>query len=503
MESSPVIADTLRIHPSGPLRGTLVPPSSKYHTLRYTLAACLAAGESIIHAPAISDDTRGIAAACTQLGAEIRAAQSLDAHPPDAHEGHSYIWVSPTSSANDVDEGAIGAGIGASGNVGMPLVGIRGWGGGGGADLLVRGTGGVLRMPAQATIDVGNAGAVLRLLMGICATLPEPVTFVTPYPESLGRRPNADLLEALAQLGVSVVSQDAGGTLPITLYGGSRRGVRGGKVQVSGKKSSQYISALLFLAPLLPEGLDIEIVDGLASASFVDLTIEILREAGISITEELRHRRYVIPGTQPYRPGEYHIPGDYPSAAALLAAAAVTRGEITLANLLPGDAGGEAVLNAFAEMGVQITRTGTGIHARCEGPLHGITFDGNTAIDSIPVISAATCFAETPSYIYNIAHLRLKESDRINDLAAELNKASCQVISCADAIEIRPAGQDGIAGGVTLDAHADHRLIEACAIVGLGSRQPVTINGALHIAKSYPAFFEDLRELGAIITIPG
>ena len=202
----------------------------------------------------------------------------------------------------------------------------------------------------------------------------------------------------------------------------------------------------------------------------------------------MRHRRYIVPGMQSYRPGEYHIPGDYPSTAALLSATAVTRGEITLANLPPGDAGGEALLNVFTAMGVQITRTGTGIQAQCDGPLRGVTFDGNTVIDSIPVIAAAACFAETPSYIYNIAHLRLKESDRINDLAMELNKAGCQVIPSADAIEIRPAGPDGIAGRVTLDAHTDHRLIEACAIVGLGSRQPVTINRRASYSQKLSGF---------------
>ena len=490
--SSSAIHDSIQIYPSGPLRGALIPPSSKYHTLRYTLAACLASGESIVHAPAISDDTEVLLRACTLLGAEIRTiselpgtlpddnvpdthipdAQSLDAESPDAHKGHPYMSAGPTPPTAPVG-GSIG----------------------------IRGVGNVPHMPPGGVIDVGNAGAVLRLLMGICVVLPEPVTFVTEYPESLGRRPNADLLQALAQLGVVVESHDAGGTLPLTLYGGPGRGVRGGKVRVSGKASSQYISSLLFLAPLLPEGLNIEIMHGLVSSSFVDLTAEILREAGITIIEEVHHRHYIVPGMQTYRPGEYHVPGDYPSAAALLAATAVTGGEVTLANLPPGDAGGEAIMNAFAGMGMQITRMGASIHARPTGPLRGISFDGNSAIDSVPVIASAACFAETPSRIYNVAHLRLKESDRIRDLATELNKAGCRVIPSADAIEILPVGPDGISGGVTLDGHSDHRLIQACSIAGLGSRRPITINGTFHIAKSYPNFFDDLISMGATISI--
>ena len=361
---------------------------------------------SIIHDPAISDDTEVLLRAC--------------------------------------------AGLGASGHTGD----APGCSGGGAAhpDLLVRGTGVRYACRQEATIDVGNAGAVLRLLMGICATLPEPVTFVTPYPESLGRRPNADLLQALAQLGVSVVSPNAGGTLPITLHGGLSRGVRGGKVRVSGKKSSQYISSLLFLAPLLPEGLDIEIVDGLASASFVDLTIEILREAGIN-----HYRRAYATGItsslamQSYR--ARRVP--YPRRLSVSRRAAGRH----CRHARRGDAGQPAARRCWRRGdperlhadGHANYQDGHRIQAQCDGPLRGITFDGNTVIDSVPVIAAAACFAETSSCICNVAHLRLKESDRINDLAMELNKAGCHVIPSADAIEIHPAGPDGIAGGVTLE----------------------------------------------------
>src|SRR5262249_14939671 len=148
----------------------------------------------------------------------------------------------------------------------------------------------------------------------------KPVTLTTPYPESLGRRPNADLLAALTQLGVDVESAMPEGMLPVTLRGAH---LHGGSVRISGRKSSQYLSALLFLGPLLAKGLDIEVIDGLTSASFVDLTIQILATAGITIHELEQHRRYQIPGGQHYRAGIYTIPGDYPSAAALLGALAV------------------------------------------------------------------------------------------------------------------------------------------------------------------------------------
>ena len=173
LESLPEI---VRIHSSGPLSGTIIPPSSKYHTLRYILAAFLAPGMSTIYYPAISDDTNVLLQACCHLGAHIQI-------------------------ENQADERRI---------------------------LSIRGTGGILRTSPNAMIDVGNAGAVLRLLLGICALSPEAITFTTPYPESLGRRPNADLLQSLAQLGATVESQSSEGTLPITLRGGQ---LHGGNVQ--------------------------------------------------------------------------------------------------------------------------------------------------------------------------------------------------------------------------------------------------------------------------------
>lgn len=441
MEALPRI---VHVHPSGPLKGTILPPSSKYHTLRYILAAVLAGGTSTIFHPAISEDTDILLRACTQLGAAISTRSQAD----------------------------------------------------GRAILTIQGTGGLLRVQPYTAIDVGNAGAVLRLLLGVCALSPETVTFTTTYPESLGRRPNADLLQALGQLGAKVESGATEGTLPVRIRGGN---LRGGRVSISGRKSSQYISALLFLGPLLKEGLDIEIIDILTSASFIDLTIEILQQAGICVLTQERYRHYVVPGMQQYQPGDHVIPGDYPSAAALLAAVAIAGGEITLPNLRAGDAEGEAVLEAFSKMGVHITRTGSTIIAQSHEPLRGIVIDGNKTIDSVPVLAAAACFASGPSRIYNVANLRFKESDRINDLAEELNKAGCQVIPSDDAIEIHPAGPDGITGGGSLDAHSDHRLIEAFAAIGLGSRHPVSISNAQHIAKSYPHFFHDLLDLGAKI----
>lgn len=440
------LASLVRVSPCKGLDGRLLPPSSKYHTLRYILSAFLAEGESVVSYPALSDDTDVLLAACRAFGADIAEEAQVD----------------------------------------------------GRRILRVQGTGGALRTPEGGEVSVGNAGAVARMLLGIGALAPERVMFTTPHPASLGRRPNADLLDALEQLGVETSSATAQGTLPVSLRGGSR--LHGGPVQISGRRSSQYLSALLFLGPLLREGLAIEVRDGLTSTSFVDLTIEILGTAGITIDTRERHRRYEIPGGQKYRSGRYVVPGDYPSAAALLAAVAVAGGSVIIDNLAEDDPAGAAVLAAFSSMGVEISRRGQQIIARRSEPLRGLSLDGNAVIDSVPVIVAAACFACTPSHIYNVANLHFKESDRIQDLATELNKTGCRVVPLADAIEVYPVEAGQIQGGVEVEAHADHRLIQALAVASLGCVRPVTIQHAQHIAKSYPHFFADLARLGAHMT---
>lgn len=445
METSlKILTEKVCVYPSSSLNGTIQPPSSKYHTLRYILAAFLAHGTSTVYYPAESDDTDVLLRACMLLGSHIQNAKLED----DRHV------------------------------------------------ISIRGIGGNLKMPTDKTIDVGNAGAVLRLLLGICALSSKAITFTTPYPDSLGRRPNADLLQALEQLGAIVEMSTNEGTLPIKIRGGQ---LHGDKVRISGKRSSQYISSLLFLAPLLKEGLDIEIVDELASASFLDLTIEVLEMAGITVITIDPYERYIVPGMQQYQPRNFLVPGDYPSAAALIASVAVAKGEVAISNLQQSDSNGEAILKVFSEMGVRIERAEDTIIATSSGNLCGVSIDGSKTIDSIPVIVAAACYANSPSRIYNVANLHLKESDRINDLAQELNKAGCHVLPSEDAIEIHPAGPHGIYGGVELDAHADHRLIEAFAAIGLATKRPITISNTIHIAKSYPQFFHDLNVLGARI----
>ncbi|GCE27726.1 3-phosphoshikimate 1-carboxyvinyltransferase [Dictyobacter alpinus] len=442
MHKPDILQDPIFVAPSSLLPAQPEVPSSKYYTLRYILAAVLAPGESRIILPALSDDSDALFRGCRALGAELR-------------------WEDEQQHV-----------------------------------LLIRGIGRP-HATGPVTINVGNAGAVLRLLLGLGAMLPD-VTFVTDHPQSLGKRPNRELLEALTQLGVMCESTGSEGFLPITLHGGA---IHGGKVTISGARSSQYLSSLLFLAPLLPDGLEITVVDGLKSQPLVRATLEVLQEAGIQVdyAENLLSFR-IAPGQQ-YQPREYTIPGDYPAAAALLAAYAVSNdpsSTLRLSRLRPGDEVGEALLQAFRAMGADLRVDGEQVTLRGGRRLQGFSLDGDPVIDCIPVLVAAACFAEGESVISNIESLHYKESDRINDLCTELRKAGCSVEPQEDAIIIQGQPQ-GVEGGVTVDGHNDHRVLMALAIVGLRSRSGLILTGAEHIAKSYPHFFEELQRCGADI----
>src|SRR5579863_5554043 len=288
-------ARMVSIAPTGIVRGNPVVPSSKYYTLRYLLAATLARGESTVTLPAQSDDSEALFRGCRALGAELR-------------------WEDKSRQV-----------------------------------LRVRG-GKLPHNGEPVTINVGNAGAVLRLLLGVGAMLSN-VTFVTDYAQSLGKRPNRELLAALTSLGVECEGSGTEGYLPITLHGGQ---LHGGRVRISGTRSSQYLSALLFLAPLIGEDLVIQVVDGLKSQPLIHITLNVLREAGIVVEHDNAMRRFVIAARQEYQPRQYVVPGDYPSAAAMLCACAVATdpgSEVQLQHLRPGEEDGEALLSALRAMG--------------------------------------------------------------------------------------------------------------------------------------------------------
>ena len=262
-------------------------------------------------------------------------------------------------------------------------------------------------------LNVGNAGAVLRFLMAVAALCPE-VTFVNAYPDSLGKRPHDDLIDSLHQLGVEVEHRE--GKLPITVRGGKPKG---GRITVSGSVSSQYLSALLFLTPLLEEDSEIVVLNDLKSKVVIGQTLEVLEQAGITVHAADDYMSFKVPGRQSYEAKTYNVQGDYPGSAAVLAAAAVTRSDVKIHRLAERSRQGErAVVDVLRMMETPLVHEDGIVHVQGNGRLKGVEFDGDAATDAVLAMVAAAVFAEGSSRFYNVENLRYKECDRITDYLA-------------------------------------------------------------------------------------
>ena len=420
------------------LTGRLNPPSSKNYTTRYLLVAALAEGESRIHYPAKSADSDALIRCLVALGATID--EEVD------HEGGRHLRV-----------------VGFGRNPQNP-----------------------------GTLNAGNAGAVTRFLMGIAALLSE-VRFETDFDHSLGQRPHDDLLLALEQLGVR--SQSEQGKLPIVLHGGN---LHGGHVQVSGSVSSQFLSALLFVAPLIPEDVEIDVINDLVSKPLVRTTIEVIQLAGIRIhaSDDLMH--FEIPGGQAYLPGEYSVNGDYPSAAAVLAAGALTNSEITVERLFEDRQGERAIVDVLQHFGVGVNYDGCSVSIQQHRGLRGIEFDGDTATDMVLALLPMAALAAGETRVHSIGNLRMKECDRISVPVEELQRVGVDCDEGPTEIVVR-GNPKGYEGGIEVQTHDDHRVAQMLTLLGLRCRKGLIISDADTVAKSYPAFFDDLISLGARI----
>ena len=418
------------VYPVQRLSGTLRAQPSKNYTTRYLLAAALSEGQTRVVGVATSEDAEAMLRCLKDWGAGLE------------HVGDDVVVT----------------GFGAS-----PRSGV--------------------------TLDPGNAGAVARFLMAVAALTGE-THFVTDYPDSLGKRPQADLLSALERLGAQTRSQD--GRFPVTIRGGA--GVRGGPLEVSAEKSSQYASALMFLAPLLPGGLTLHLTGDVKSRAPLRQTLATLLAFGVRSQASEDLSRIDIAGGQKYRLERAEVPGDYPGSAAILTAAAILPGEVTVSNLRADDLQGEReAVEVLREMGADISRQGERVTVRGGQPLKAVKRDGDTFTDAVQALSAAAASAEGTTTWENVYTLRLKECDRISDTRRELEKLGLHSAETTDSLMVTGGA---VAGGAVADGHGDHRMIMLLTLIGMRAQAPVRITGAHHIRKSYPQFFAHLEHLG-------
>ncbi|RLW68386.1 MAG: 3-phosphoshikimate 1-carboxyvinyltransferase [spirochete symbiont of Stewartia floridana] len=333
-------------------------------------------------------------------------------------------------------------------------------------------------------IDVGNSGTTLFLSAALTALSSKGFSF--DGDSQLRRRSAAPLLDALRQMGAEAESSTEG-CAPFTLRGP----LTPGRVSVE-CPVSQYLSGLLLAAPLIrsPGETCIE-VQGLNEAPYVGITLDWLDFQDIIYNRE-EWRLFRVPSGQRYRHFDRLIPGDWSSATFFLAAAAVTGGSLVLDGLDIGDSQGDkAVLDMLKTMGCRWDALPGGVRIE-GGQLAGCELDLNATPDALPAMAAAACFAEGETRLVNVPQARLKETDRIAVISAELGKLGADITELPDGLVIRGTPGSPLRGAL-VDSHADHRVAMALAIAALGCVGSTSITGADAVNITFPGFFDLLE----------
>jgi 3-phosphoshikimate 1-carboxyvinyltransferase len=414
------------------LSGAVCAPPSKAYTQRMLIAAALSLGTSKISGPLVSDDTEATLRAVKALGARVKAI------------GDCWTVEGATS--------------------------LKG---------------------AEEPIDCGESGATLRFMIPVAALATEPSLFLLGG--SLEQRPIEPLLQSLKQLGVEASVQRLDGKSSIQVQGG---GIRGGKTSIRGDISSQFISGLMFACPKARTDTEIILTTQLESKGYVKMTREVLAEHGIKVTVSEDFSHIGIPSNQEYKPCNHRIPGDFSSAAFLLAAAAITHSNVRIKNLdYETTQGDKAILRILKDMGVngKVCSDQLEIHGR-GGLLEAVDVNARDVPDLVPVCAVLACYAEGTSVIHGAQRLRYKESDRLLSLYLELKKMGADIAMDESSLTVK--GPCALRGS-TIDPHNDHRIAMACAVAALGAVGETRIQNAECVRKSYPTFFNDLRVLGA------
>ncbi|MCG7843806.1 MAG: 3-phosphoshikimate 1-carboxyvinyltransferase, partial [Methanomassiliicoccales archaeon] len=344
--------------------------------------------------------------------------------------------------------------------------------------------GGGLRCPDDI-IDAKNSGTTIRLMSGVASLLP-CVTVLTGD-ESVRRRPMQPLIEALCALGVRCESTRGNGLAPLAVKGPNH----GRETSIRGDVSSQFISSLLISSAMKEVDTAIHLTAPLKSRPYVEITLEMMSLFGARV--ESLENGFLVPGGQRYGPQDYTVPGDFSSAAFPLAAGALT-GEVTVSNLDPNDKQGDrAFLDILRVLGAEVRWSGRDL--RCAaGDLTGTDIDLGDAPDLFPMVAVLCTQASGESRIYNAAHVRLKESDRIAATASFLRDMGADLRETPDGCVIHGGNQ---LRGTTVSSLNDHRILMAAAVAALvADGETIISDGGCH-RISYPNFVKDMRSLGA------
>lgn len=414
------------------LKGSLIIPSSKSHTLRAIFFALMGKGLSQIHKYLPSPDTYAMLRAVKMLGAKVQQVNTT---------------------------------------------------------LRIEGTAGRLKVP-EDIINAGNSGLVLRFIGAIASLLPT-YTVITGDKSIRCLRPIQPLLSALQHLQADAYSMGLNGFAPIIVKGP----LIPGSTSLCGK-DSQPVSALLMTTCFLEGQSHIQVTNP-GEKPWVDLTLYWLKQLGATITHR-DHKEYWVTGKTQYEGFNYTVPGDWSSAAFPIAAALLTRSEIVLHNLdLTDHQGDKQIIHCLILMGanMEIDSNGKRIFVRKTKHLKGIDIDLNHFVDAIAILAVIGCFAEGKTHLYNAQIARHKESDRIAAITKELRKMGANIEEKKDGLIIHPSSLKA----AKLYSHKDHRIAMALSVAALAATGTSLIDDVACIAKTYPHFIDDFRQLGAKI----
>jgi 3-phosphoshikimate 1-carboxyvinyltransferase len=347
----------------------------------------------------------------------------------------------------------------------------------------VSGAGG--RIPVRhGHLFAGNAGTTARFLTALL-TLGNG-EWVVDGDDRMRERPIGDLVEALNRLGGAL--HDTRGCPPVKIAG---KGLRGGVVRVNGSVSSQFVSAVLMVAPLAQGPVQLEVETALTSRPYVDMTIAVMQAFGVEVQRE-GYRSFRIAPARYRSPSTYAIEPDASAASYFLAAPAICGGTVLVRGVprrsLQGDIAFVALLE---EMGCEVSHTDDGVRVTGAASLRGVDADMRDIPDTAQTLAAIAPFATTPTRIRGIATARLKETDRIRATCTELGRLGVRVEEHADGMTIHPC--DAIVPAA-VRTYGDHRMAMAFALIGL--RIPgVSVDDPSCVSKSFPEFFDVLGAL--------
>lgn len=339
-------------------------------------------------------------------------------------------------------------------------------------------------LPDKITLDCCESGSTLRFFIPIAMCFCQNLEFCGRG--RLMERPLDPYFEIFERLGISYKLEN--GRLNVN------GGLKSGSFLIDGSLSSQFITGLLFALPLLDGDSEIKIHGDLSSKGYIDITLDVLKKFGIKI-ENNDYKSFFIKGNQKYKAKNYTVEGDFSQAAFFLAAGALGC-DITVSGLKENSLQGDRkILDVIAKTGAKILQTGTSKF--CVVPsadMHGVLVDADEIPDLVPILAVMLSFVNGQSRIVNAGRLRIKESDRLAAITAELKKIGADITEGSDYLVIH--GKQ-VMHGAKVASHNDHRIAMAMAIAACRCEGDMEIAGAkTSVKKSYPNFFEDYKKLG-------